>query len=53
MKLTILIFITILLLMQVIQIDKTNPSVDKSLEIKAPENIMKMFKSACYSSFIF
>jgi len=48
MKLTIYIFITILLLMQVIQVEKTNPIVEKTLEIKAPENIMKMFKNACY-----
>jgi hypothetical protein len=34
--------------MQVIQVEKTNPIVEKSLEIKAPENIMKMFKNACY-----
>ena len=28
--------------------EKTNPKVDKALEIKAPENVMKLFKRSCY-----
>jgi hypothetical protein len=48
MKITILIFFVILLLMQAIQIDKTNPVVDKSLEIKAPKEVMNIFKNSCY-----
>ena len=34
--------------MQFIQTDKTLPSVDKNLEIKANEEIMTIFKNACY-----
>ncbi len=48
MKITILVFFIILLLMQAIQIDKTNPIVDKSLEIEAPKELMEIFKNACY-----
>ncbi|PLY09393.1 MAG: cytochrome C [Arcobacter sp.] len=48
MKITILVFFIILLLMQAIQIDKTNPIVDKSLEIQAPTEVMGIFKNACY-----
>ncbi len=48
MKVTILVFFIILLLMQAIQIDKTNPVVDKSLEIQAPKEVMGIFKNACY-----
>lgn len=49
MKITILVFFIILLLMQAIQIDKTNPIVDKSLEIQAPKEVMGIFKNACYA----
>ncbi len=28
--------------------EKTNPKADKALEIKAPENVMKLFKRSCY-----
>ena len=28
--------------------EKTNPKVDKTLEIKAPKNVMKLFKRSCY-----
>ncbi|WP_428026917.1 heme-binding domain-containing protein [Arcobacter sp.] len=48
MKVTILVFFIILLLMQAIQIDKTNPVLDKSLEIQAPKEVMGIFKNACY-----
>lgn len=34
--------------MQFIQTDKTNPTVDKNIEIKASEEVMKIFKTACY-----
>lgn len=49
MKITILVFFIILILMQAIQVDKTNPVVDKSLEIQAPKEIMGIFKNACYA----
>lgn len=34
--------------MQFIQTDKTNPTVDKNIEIKANAEVMKIFKTACY-----
>lgn len=34
--------------MQFIQTDKTNPKVDKNIEIKANAEVMKIFKTACY-----
>lgn len=48
MKKTILILAVIFILMQFITIDKTNKATAKELEIKAPENIATMFKTACY-----
>ncbi|MDY3199391.1 MAG: heme-binding domain-containing protein [Arcobacter sp.] len=48
MKRTLLIFLVIFIVMQFIQIDKTNPVVDKNMEIKAEEGIMEIFKTACY-----
>lgn len=48
MKRTLLIFLIVFIVMQLIQTDKTLPSVDKSLEIKASEEIMTIFKNACY-----
>lgn len=48
MKVTILVFFIILLLMQAIQIEKSNPVIDKSLEIIAPNEIQVLFENACY-----
>jgi hypothetical protein len=48
MKITIIIFFVVLLLMQAIQIDKTNPVIDKSLEIQAPKKVKVLLKNACY-----
>ncbi|MGB5917914.1 MULTISPECIES: heme-binding domain-containing protein [unclassified Arcobacter] len=48
MKITILIFFVVLLLMQAIQIDKTNPVIDKSLEIQTPKEVKVLLKNACY-----
>ncbi len=48
MKITIIIFFVVLLLMQAIQIDKTNPVIDKSLEIQAPKEVKVLLKNACY-----
>ena len=48
MKITILIFFIVLLLMQAIQINKTNPVTDKSLEIQAPKEVKVLLKNACY-----
>ncbi len=48
MKRAILIIFSILVFMQFFQIDKENKEIDKTLEIKAPDNIMAMLKNACY-----
>lgn len=48
MKRALLIIISIFIIMQFFQVDKTNEKTPKNLEIKAPENIMTMFKNACY-----
>jgi len=48
MKRAILIIFSILVFMQFFQIDKENKEIDKTLEIKAPDNIMTMLKNACY-----
>jgi len=48
MKRTLLIFVIVFILMQLIQVDKANEVTDKSLEIKAPDDIMKMLKVSCY-----
>lgn len=38
----------VLVLIQFIPIDIPNPKSDKNLEIKAPQEIMEIFKRACY-----
>lgn len=48
MKRAIFIMVVLFLAMQLIQTDKTNPTLDENLEITAPENIETMFKNACY-----
>ena len=48
MKNAFIIIGVIVLLMQFIQTDKTNPTVDSSLEIKAPAHIKSSLRSACY-----
>jgi len=40
--------VIVLVLLQFIQVDITNPITPKNQEIKAPKPIMKMFKRACY-----
>ena len=47
MKIT-LIMIAILLAIQLIRPEKTNPPIDQSLTLKAPENVMKILKNSCY-----
>ena len=43
----------ILLLMQLIRIDKSNPPIDPSVDfepvVKPPEDVMEILKSACYN----
>jgi hypothetical protein len=48
MKRTLLIFLILFIVMQFIQTEKTDEQVDKSLEIKADEQVMTIFKTACY-----
>ncbi len=48
MKRTLLIFLILFIVMQFIQTKKTNESVDKNLEIKTDEQVMSIFKTACY-----
>ena len=48
MKRTLLIFLILFIVMQFIQTKKTNESVDKNLEIKTDEQVMGIFKTACY-----
>ncbi len=48
MRNVLYIIIVLLLAFQLIQIDKINPKTNKELEIQAPEDIMTIFKKACY-----
>lgn len=48
MKRALLIFFLVFIVMQFIQTEKNNGPIDKSLEMKAPEHIMTVFKTSCY-----
>ena len=48
MKRTLLIILILFVAMQFIQTEKTNEVTDKTLEIKADEKVMTIFKTACY-----
>ncbi|MFA6739859.1 MAG: heme-binding domain-containing protein [Arcobacteraceae bacterium] len=48
MKRTLLIFLIIFIVMQFIQTNKENITVDKNLEIKAPLEVMNILKTSCY-----
>ena len=48
MKRALLIIFAVVFLMQLIQTEKTNPQTAKELEIKADEQVMEIFKRACY-----
>ena len=48
MKKMFLILIGIILLMQLIQPEKTNPPVDTTITLKAPQEVMQILKRACY-----
>jgi len=41
-------FIGTFLLFQLIQVDRDNPSYDKTKEIEAPKEVMKILKKSCY-----
>lgn len=49
MKRAIYIILILFACMQLIQTQQVNPSLDKSLEIKSPQNIQVMFENACYA----
>lgn len=44
----VLIILFILIGMQFLRIDKTNPKVDENLELKTPNDIKILLKKACY-----
>jgi len=44
----LLILVGILLAIQLIRPEKTNPPVDEAIALKAPENVMKILKTSCY-----
>ena len=48
MKRMLLILFILFVVVQFITIKKVNESVDKNLEIKADEQVMSIFKKACY-----
>ncbi|RXK11966.1 cytochrome C [Halarcobacter mediterraneus] len=48
MKRALLIFAIVFIAMQFIQTDKVNKQTSSELEIKAPTEIMTIFKQACY-----
>ena len=48
MKRTLLIFLIIFIVMQFIQTNKENITVDKNFEIKAPLEVMNILKTSCY-----
>ena len=51
-KKRLLILLGILLLIQLIRIDKTNPPIDPAVDfepvVKPPDDVMVLLKSACY-----
>lgn len=48
MKKSILFVVLLLTLMQLIGIDKTNPDVDLTTELKVPEDIGHLLEKSCY-----
>lgn len=48
MKKAFLIIVGIFILMQFIQIKRTNPQSKKELEINAPQRVMTILKRSCY-----
>jgi hypothetical protein len=48
MKNIFFIIIISIILIQFIQVDKINPTTNIKYEIKAPENIISVFKRSCY-----
>ncbi|MDA3907907.1 MAG: heme-binding domain-containing protein [Sulfurimonas sp.] len=48
LKKTLIITIILLISIQFISVDKTNPPVDESISLKAPNEVMSILKKGCY-----
>jgi len=48
MKNTLYIILALFIIIQFIPVNIENPTVDKNLEIKAPQEIITIFKRSCY-----
>ncbi len=48
MKKTLMIIIIILIIIQLIPIDKSNPPIDQNIALKAPKEVEGILKKACY-----
>lgn len=48
MKNTLIIIFAMFALMQLIQVEKVNPNIDKILEIQAPAEVQTILENACY-----
>jgi len=48
MKIYFSIMLALILVIQLIRPERTNPPIDKSLELKAPKEIMTLLKNSCY-----
>lgn len=48
LKKTAIFTILTLILIQFIHVDKTNPKIDKNIELNAPHDVMYILKRSCY-----
>lgn len=48
LKKTAIFTILTLILIQFIHVDRTNPKIDKNIELKAPQDVMHILKKSCY-----
>ncbi len=48
MKKTLMILIIILIALQLIPIDKSNPPIDQNIALKVPQKVESILKKACY-----
>jgi hypothetical protein len=47
-KYSLLGLVVLLILIQLIPVDRNNPSIDETLEIKAPAEVMEILGNSCY-----
>jgi hypothetical protein len=47
-RLWLIIFLAVLVLIQFIPVDRSNPVVSSEFELKAPEDVKIIFKNSCY-----